>query len=50
MNDLGRYEEVFNHNLDMMRERAQGEEGVDYVQTIGDIEDPMLPNTKILEK
>jgi hypothetical protein len=34
----------------MMRERAQGEEGVDYVQTIGDIEDPMLPNTKILEK
>ena len=50
MKDLGRYEEVYNHNLDMMRERAQGEEGVDYVQSIGDIDDPILPNTKILEK
>lgn len=27
-----------------------GEEGVNYIQSIGDMTDPMLPNIKILEK
>lgn len=34
----------------MFRERARGEEGVDYFQSIGDLTDSKLPNPKILEK
>jgi hypothetical protein len=31
MKDANRFKEVFDHNLNMMREKARGEEGVDFV-------------------
>lgn len=43
-------EATVHKNIDMIRERSMGEEGVDYIQSIGDIEDPNIPNEKIFEK
>jgi hypothetical protein len=50
MKDLDRLKENFDKNLNMIRDHAMGEEGVDFIQSIGGIEDPSLPNEKILEK
>ena len=35
-------------NLDMFRQFAQGEEGVDYVNSL--VKDPNMPDAKLLER
>jgi hypothetical protein len=47
---LEEFKEINSKNIEMFRERARGEEGVDYFQSIGDLTDSKLPNPKILEK
>lgn len=37
-------------NIQMFRDQARGEEGVEYMQSVGDLADPLLPNIKALEK
>jgi len=34
----------------MFRKNAEGEEGIDYINTIGEINDPNLPDDKLLER
>ena len=34
----------------MFRDQARGEEGVEYMQSVGELADPLLPNIKALEK
>jgi hypothetical protein len=34
----------------MFRKYAEGEEGVDYIRSIGEINDPSMPDSKLLER
>lgn len=42
--DVERMNAHLQKNLDMIRDRAMGEEGIDYVHSIGNIDDPAVPN------
>lgn len=48
--DIERFKENAEKNVDMMRDHVLGEEGVDYIQGLGDMSDPNLPNAKLLER
>ncbi len=50
MEDLRKYQDVTGKNIQMFRDQARGEEGVEYMQSVGDLADPLLPNIKALEK
>jgi hypothetical protein len=48
MTDINRFTKHLDKNLEMHREKIEGEEGVDYIASPGGVDDPSRPSDKLL--
>ena len=48
--ELDKFEAVAPKSIEAFKENVAGEEGVDYIKALGDMTDPTMPNSKLLER